>query len=97
MPLRRKKISAEEELAKTLRHLERVILEFPEHYKHLFHPGRSLWLHFLRGIVYGLGILIAVAIVIPFLITILQKIEWVPLIGDFIGDINQRIREAQLR
>ena len=80
MPLRRKKTLAEEELAKTLRHLEKVIVELPEHYKYIFHPGRSLWCHFLRGIMYGLGILVAVAIVIPFLITLLHKIEWVPLI-----------------
>lgn len=46
---------------------------------------------YLRGIVYGLGALTAVAIVMPLMVWILQKIEWVPVIGDFVTRVLYRV------
>lgn len=62
--------------------------------EHMFHPWHFLWYNFLRGIVYGLGILVAIAIVIPFVIAVLQRVEWIPILGDFLSEISERMQNA---
>lgn len=57
--------------------------------------SRHLWIGFLRGIVYGLGILVAFAIVVPILLAILSTFDWIPFIGDIITEIILRIESAQ--
>jgi len=85
--------SKEERLVKALRDLEKEVHALPEHYSYLFNPMKNVWLMFLKGIAYGLGILVAVAIVVPLTIAMLRSIEWVPLIGDFLTDITQSMEE----
>lgn len=91
VPPSKKKTSSEAELIRTIKNLEKTISELPEHYAYIFHPGKSLFIAFIKGIMYGLGILIAIALVVPFIISVLQSVEWVPLIGDFLVDIAARI------
>ncbi len=57
--------------------------------------SRHLWLGFLRGIVYGLGILVAFAIVVPLILAILSTIDWIPVIGNIVSEIVQRIEASQ--
>ncbi len=63
----------------------------------VFNPGRNLLFTYLRGIVYGLGAITAVAIVIPLLVAILQQIQWVPLLGNFVQDVLVRVEETRIR
>lgn len=57
--------------------------------------SRHLWLGFLRGIVYGLGILVAFAIVVPIILALLSTIDWIPFIGNIITEIILRIEAAK--
>ena len=86
---------SERDLVRAIGNLEKVVDGFPDQYPHIFRPGRELMFTYLKGIVYGLGALTAVAIVIPLLVTLLQQIQWVPLIGDFTEDVLHRIEQAQ--
>ncbi len=89
------KADPERDLTRAIGNLEQVVVRFPEQYPHIFRPGRELMFTYLKGIVYGLGALTAVAIVIPLLVTLLQQIQWVPLIGDFTEDVLHRIEQSQ--
>ena len=84
-------ISEEKKLVKSIKQLDTHMETVANYYK----PGRFLWYGFLRGIVYGLGILVAFAVIIPLLILLLSSIQWVPLIGDFVGDIIISIQDVQ--
>jgi hypothetical protein len=61
---------------------------------HLHGASNSLFWVFIRGIIYGLGVVAAFAIVAPLIIIILQSIEWVPLIGDFVHEITEQVKGA---
>ena len=43
---------------------------------------------------YGLGFLFAFVIVIPLIVWMLQYIEWIPMLGDLIVNIIERIEEV---
>ena len=60
-----KSSSTEEQLKRSVDRLDATIRKLPEQYASIFHPGKNLFLHFLRGVVYGLGIIVAAALVIP--------------------------------
>lgn len=60
-----------------------------------FSPARFLWMGFLRGIVYGLGILVAFALVVPILLAVLSSFDWVPIIGDILTEIIARIEATR--
>ncbi len=60
-----------------------------------FSPAHFLWMGFLRGIVYGLGILVAFAIVVPILLAILSSFDWIPIIGDILTEIIARIEATR--
>jgi hypothetical protein len=81
--------------AAAVRHLERTVERIPDEYPHVFHPGKELLFTYLKGIVYGLGALTAVAIVVPLLVAMLQQVQWVPLVGDFVSEVGRRIEESQ--
>lgn len=85
-----KKESTEKRLIATMDRLDEHMAKVAEYHE----PGRYLWMGFLRGIVYGLGILVSIAIVVPIIIQLLATIEWVPLIGDFVEDVSTRIQES---
>ena len=63
--------------------LEHDVEQLPKEFEYVISPGKHLWLSYLRGIVYGLGAITAAVFVIPFIIWVLQKIPWVPIIGNF--------------
>ena len=78
-------------LIKTMRSLDKHMEMLASHYQ----PRRYLWMGFIRGIVYGLGIIVSIAIVLPFLLAILSTIDWIPYIGDIVGEIVARMESAQ--
>jgi len=87
--------SSERELVRSLRSLEQTIRVMPKENPSVFYPSQNLFLHFLRGVVYGLGVLVAAAIVIPLLLMTLRSVEWVPMVGDFVTRVIERIEGAQ--
>jgi len=91
-----KRISEETQLRRAIEHLEQTIKSFPEEYATLFHPARNLFLAFLRGVVYGLGIIVAVALVVPLAILLVHQIQWVPLLGDFLTDVISRMEQVRM-
>lgn len=60
-----------------------------------YEPHRYLWMGFLRGIVYGLGIIVAIALILPILLWMLSTIDWIPFIGDIVSDVVLRMENAQ--
>ena len=86
-----KKINDEQDLTKAIRQLDKHMKTLSDHYE----PGKYLWMGFLRGIVYGLGILVAISLIVPLIIALLSSIDWIPVLGDIVADIVLRIQTAQ--
>lgn len=93
MPTQKKDTDA---LLKSVKQLDKSMQKIVEQNKELLDPIRNLQLYFLRGVLYGIGIIVAVAIVIPFVIHLLRYVEWVPLIGDFLVEIVEQIEQANV-
>ena len=66
-----------------------------EYLASLHETARFLWVAFLRGIMYGLGIIVAFAIVVPILLALLSTIDWIPFIGEVITEIIARIEATR--
>ena len=58
--------------------LEHDLEQLPKEFEYVIHPGKHLFLTYLRGIVYGLGALTAAVIVIPFILWVLRQLPWIP-------------------
>ncbi|MDP7069366.1 MAG: DUF5665 domain-containing protein [Candidatus Peribacteraceae bacterium] len=86
----KKKDAEQKGILKTMRSLDKHMELLASHYE----PHRYLWMGFIRGIVYGLGIVVAVALVLPFIIYLLSTIDWIPFIGDFVSEIAERMQQA---
>ncbi|MBT4119510.1 MAG: hypothetical protein HOG89_02945 [Candidatus Peribacter sp.] len=87
----KKKEPESKSLVKTMKSLDKHMEMLASHYQ----PKRYLWMGFIRGIVYGLGIIVSIAIVLPFLLAILSTIDWIPYVGDLISEIVFRMESAQ--
>lgn len=88
---------ADRELTKALRGLEKAVASIPKQFEYVIHPGKHLFLTYMYGIVYGLGALTAVAIIIPLIVSVLHRVSWVPLVGDFVERVVTRVEESQQR
>lgn len=95
MPKNKHSDGSDRELIESIKRLTKTLESLPTDYDHVFHPGKHLFYTFFKAIVYGLGLLAAAAIVVPFMLAMLRGIEWVPLIGDFVTDIANRVEEAR--
>ncbi|NOS67722.1 MAG: hypothetical protein HOO67_05160 [Candidatus Peribacteraceae bacterium] len=73
--------------------LEHDVERIPREFEYVIHPGKHLLLTYLRGIVYGLGALTAAVVVIPFVVWVLQKLPWVPIVGDFVNGVVERVQQ----
>ena len=82
-------------LAAALRNLQKSVESIPREFEYVIHPGKHLLLNYVRGIVYGLGALTAVAIVIPLIVWMLNRISWVPVLGDFVTNIVERVEQQR--
>ncbi len=72
-------------LVYALSSLEHDVEKLPREFEYVIHPGKHLLLTYLRGIVYGLGALTAAVIVIPFILWVLQKLPWLPVVGEYVN------------
>lgn len=84
-------------LEDALHGLQQSVDRIPKEFEYVINPGKHLLLNYVRGIVYGLGALTAVAIVIPLLVWMLHHIAWVPVIGDFVTNVVERVELQQRR
>lgn len=57
--------------------------------------SQSLRRRFYGAIVQSLGVLVALAILVPFIISVLQRVQWVPILGDTITQIIERVKTQQ--
>ena len=89
-----KKSSIESTLIDSIDHLNDSIQRLSKRSRAIVDSSKSFGIYFLRGVMYGLGFLFAFVIIIPLLVWLLQYVEWVPLLGDFIADVIQRIEAA---
>lgn len=87
--------NADQKLVDSLDRIHQDMVTIPKEYDHIFHPGKHLFLTFLRGIVSGLGVLASVAIVVPLILAMMRGIEWVPLLGDFVAKIADQVDKAR--
>lgn len=53
---------------------------------------RLLWNHFLRGLAMGLGTAVGATLLLSFLLILLAKIDFIPIIGDWAGQIADQIQ-----
>lgn len=93
--MEKKTASSERELKRSLDDLTKTIQRIPAEHELFFHPGKHLFFTFLKGIVSGLGVLAAAAIAVPFILWMMKEIAWVPLIGDFVSDVAERVEQAR--
>ncbi len=85
------------ELTQALRSLERTVNRLPRQFEYVIHPGKHLFMSYIRGIVYGLGAITAFAVLIPVIVWTLHRVEWVPILGDFINRIAIQVENVQVR
>lgn len=91
---KKKTSSIEATLVDSIDHLNDSIQRLSKRSRAIVESSKSFGIYFLRGVMYGLGFLFAFVIVIPLIVWVLQYIEWVPMLGDFIANVIQRIEEV---
>ena len=91
------KQDSQERLVKALDHLDKTIHQRPVPYGYNYHPGKDLVHTFIKGIASGLGVLVSVAIVLPIILSLMKGVQWVPLVGDFVASVAQRMEDARNR
>lgn len=67
-------------------------LEFFQVFKH---PWKFMWFSFLKGVMVGLGTVFAVTVLLSLIIFVLSKIEFIPIVGDFVEKIINQIEGYQ--
>ncbi len=97
LPARSRTAPKKRALIFALTSLEHDVEQLPKEFEYVLHPGKHLWLTYLRGIVYGLGALTAVVVVIPVILWGMRKVEWVPVIGDFVSKVVTQVEMVQPR
>ena len=51
-----------------------------------------IWLHFLRGVLFGLGTVVGATVVVWVLLYLLAQVEMVPIIGSWVHDVINEIK-----
>ncbi|MFH1284942.1 MAG: DUF5665 domain-containing protein [Candidatus Peregrinibacteria bacterium] len=78
------------ELSKEVKNLKN--LEFMKVFQR---PLKFMWFSFLKGLMIGLGTVLGASVLVAFLVYILAKISFVPVVGDFIDKILTHIETSQ--
>ena len=83
------------ELTRALNGLERAVDRLPRQFEYVIHPGKHLFMSFVRGVVYGLGAITAFAVLIPIIVWVLHRVEWVPIVGDFVNKVATQVEQVR--
>ncbi|MFA6522790.1 MAG: DUF5665 domain-containing protein [Candidatus Peribacteraceae bacterium] len=88
----------ERRLERAMTELQRTIAEMPKKFDFAFSysPWKRLFLAFGKGVASTLGVVVAAAIIIPLLLSFLQHIDWIPLVGDFLTKVAQYMERSSL-
>ncbi len=86
--------SSQDQLEKAVRSLERTIEDLPHRYSHVFYPAKHLFYTFIKGIAYGLGFLVALAVIVPIIIALLRTVNWVPIVGKFLSEVATQMEQV---
>lgn len=46
---------------------------------------------FLQGLAYGLGFVVAVAVLVPILVWMLRSVNWPPLVAHFVDQVTEQM------
>lgn len=86
-------LTSEKELAKEVKELAKEIqkLKDMEFIRILKHPGRLMWLSFLKGAFVGLGSVLGATILVAILAFILNQFSYVPFVGNYFKEIQTQI------
>jgi hypothetical protein len=84
-------------LAGELKQLREIAENIPRKFDLFFHPGKHLFFTFLKGVASGLGVIAAVAIVVPIVVAMLRGVQWIPVIGNFVNQIAEQMEQARGR
>jgi hypothetical protein len=87
--------TGDKELVRSMQDLEKSLNRLPAQFEYLIHPGKHLFVAYLRGIFYGLGALTAFAVLIPIVVWTLRSVEWIPIIGEFISRVATQVEHIQ--
>jgi hypothetical protein len=101
MPITKKtkttRIEAEKEMIGEVKELAKEIRRLKNaDFLHVFkNPWKFVFYSFLKGLMMGLGSVLGATILVAMAIYLLTKVSWVPIIGDFVGDVAKQIETAQ--
>lgn len=56
---------------------------------------RLLWFHLLKGVALGLGSVLGATVVLSTLVYILSQMEFIPIIGEWVGAIIEIVQQPQ--
>jgi len=90
----KKTLPQEDRLIRSVDRLNASVQHLVEQQEEQAKMSRRFGFFFMRGVLYGLGILVAIAIVIPIIIQLLYSVQWVPLLGDFLVQIIERMESV---
>lgn len=85
---------ADTNLTQSLQDLEHALKELTQKYEQ---PNfwKMFRMYLLRGIAYGLGIIVSFAIIIPLVIALMKQAEWIPLVGSFISQLIEWVEGSK--
>lgn len=89
-----KKPEPKDDLARALRELRQSVDATKTAIDYYGNLSTGIFQSFVKGIAYGLGALVAVAIVIPLVVWALSSVAWPPLIAGFISQIIAHIHTS---
>lgn len=84
------------ELAKEVRKLSQNIrdLESEKIWNLVKSPWKLMWYSFLKGIMVGFGGVIGATVVVAIFIFLISQIEFVPIIGDWVKQIVEQVKNG---
>ncbi len=88
-------VRGDEALRKTMLRLDATIRTFTAEQQKALKLESSFLYSFFKGIASGLGVLVAVSIIVPIAIAMMRSVNWVPIIGKFVAQVTQQIEQVQ--
>ncbi len=86
----------EASLAKEIHEATEVLKEVEQQSENIV-KSQSLLHRFAGGLFSALGAVVLAVIVIPIVVTFLQRVQWIPVIGDFISRVVKQVEHSQPR
>lgn len=84
-------------LAREVHRLSKTILKLQREkpFDVMTHPGRFMWLAFLKGIMIGFGSFLGATLLVAMLLYLLSKIQLIPIVGDFVQKVIEEMNAGK--